>query len=109
MDQKDTANLVTNQNLNEGTPHRKKGKFMPKVAESLIVPVVLPVWSIICAVVVGAFGFGINYQQLSNLVKNQEKVDIMYERQVSALEKLRNMEFRLEKVEARIVVIERGK
>lgn len=94
------------QNSNEGTPRRKGKSPMTKVTESLVVPVVLPVWSIICAVVVGAFGFGINYQQLTALVKSQEKVDLMYERQVTGLEKLRNLEVRIQKVEDRMVSVE---
>jgi len=80
---------------------------MPKVAESLVVPVVLPVWSIICAVVVGAFGFGINYNQLTTLLKNQEKVDLMYERQVANIESVKHLTAAVIQLDQRVAALER--
>jgi hypothetical protein len=95
-----------NQKSIEDIPHRKRG-IMPKVAESLVVPVVLPVWSIICAVVVGAFGFGINYNQLTTLLKNQEKVDLMYERQIANIEAVRHLTAAVAQLDARVSTLER--
>lgn len=88
--------------LKETEPNypKKKGKgIMPKVVESLIVPIVLPVWSIICAVVVGAFGFGINYNQLSTLVENQKKVDLIYERQITMAAMVQQLDNRVTALE----------
>lgn len=97
-----------NQRLNEDTLHQRKGKgIMAKVTESLIVPVVLPVWSIICAVVVGAFGFGINYNQLTTLIKSQEKVDMMYERQVANIEAVKHLNVSVQNLDSRVAMLER--
>jgi nitrate reductase NapE component len=95
-----------NQKLIEDISPRKRG-IMPKVAESLVVPVVLPVWSIICAVVVGAFGFGINYNQLTTLLKNQEKVDLMYERQIANIEAVRHLTVTVNQLDSRVSMLER--
>jgi nitrate reductase NapE component len=97
-----------NQKSNVDTLHQRKGKgIMAKVTESLIVPVVLPVWSIICAVVVGAFGFGINYQQLSSLVESQKKVDLIYERQITNIEAVKHLNVSVQQLDQRVAVLER--
>lgn len=76
--------------------------------EKLLIPVEIPAWGVIVAIVTGAFAFGILYNQLAVLVKNQEKVDLMYERQIKNIETVARHDRIIDNHESRIQAIERG-
>jgi hypothetical protein len=72
--------------------HIPSGQPPATFREKLLIPVEVPAWGVIVAIVTGAFAFGILYNQLAVLVKNQEKVDLMYERQVKNIENVNRHE-----------------
>lgn len=83
--------------------------------EKLLIPVEVPAWGVFSTLITAAFAFGILYNQLAVLVKNQEKVDIMYERQIKNIENVNRHERaievlgeRFDKHEQRIQALERG-
>lgn len=87
----------------------------PTFRERLLIPVEVPAWGVIVFIVSGAFAFGTLYNQLAVLVKNQEKVDLMYERQIKNIENVNRHERaievlgeRFDKHESRIQALERG-
>lgn len=75
--------------------------------ETINIPIAIPAWGIISALITGAFAFGILYNQLSALVKNQEKVDLMYERQIKNISDVNRHERAIENHEQRIQALER--
>lgn len=81
---------------------------MPNVREKLLIPVEVPAWGVFTALIAGAFAFGILYQQLAVLVKNQEKLDLVYERQIKNIEMVARHEHILNDHEQRIQKLERG-
>ncbi len=76
--------------------------------DKLLIPVEVPAWGVFTMIVTGAFAFGILYNQLSALVKNQEKVDLMYERQIKNIETVARHDRVIENHEQRIQALERG-
>lgn len=76
--------------------------------ENINIPIAIPAWGILSALVTGAFAFGILYNQLSALVKQQEKVDLMYERQIKNIENVNRHDDVLKNHEQRIQALERG-
>lgn len=87
----------------------------PSFHERLLIPVEIPAWGVITGFIAGAFAFGILYNQLAVLVKNQEKVDLMYERQIKNIENVARHEKDIDQLrqsvnvhEQRIQALERG-
>lgn len=87
---------------------------MPNLKDKLIVPVEIPAWGVITFIVSGAFGYGILYNTLQGLVKSQDKVEVMYERQIKNIEMvnqhkevLRQHQAKLENHESRLMSLER--
>lgn len=87
---------------------------MPNLKDKLIVPVEIPAWGVITFIVSGAFGYGILYNTLQGLVKSQDKVEIIYERQIRNIETvnlhkevLREHQAKIENHESRLVSLER--
>jgi hypothetical protein len=85
----------------------------PSLRDKLMVPVEIPTWGVITFIVSGAFAFGALYRDLQTVVKNQDKVELIYERQIrnieavaNAKETLRAHDVRLENHEARIGKLE---
>ena len=76
--------------------------------EKLLIPVEVPAWGVFTMIVTGAFAFGILYNQLAVLVKNQEKVDLMYERQIKNIETVARHDRVIDNHEQRIQALERG-
>lgn len=82
--------------------------------EKLVVPVEIPTWGVLSAIVMGAFAWGALYTQLNGLIKGQEKVDVMYERQIKNIEAvnahketLREHAARLQNHDSRLQSLER--
>lgn len=80
---------------------------MPSIKEKLLIPVEVPAWGVFSALVAGAFAFGILYNQLAVLVKNQEKLDLVYERQIKNIEMVVRHDRSLDDHEQRIQALER--
>lgn len=87
---------------------------MPNLKDKLVVPVEVPAWGVITFIVSGAFGYGILYNTLQGLVKNQDKVEVMYERQIKNIETvnqhreiLREHQAKIDNHESRLVSLER--
>lgn len=76
--------------------------------EKLLIPVEVPAWGVFTALIAGAFAFGILYNQLAALVKNQEKVDLMFERQIKNIETVARHDRVIDNHEQRIQALERG-
>lgn len=81
---------------------------LPTLRDKLLIPVEVPAWGVITAFIAGAFAFGILYNQLAMLVKNQEKVDLMYERQIKNIETVARHDRVIDNHEQRIQALERG-
>lgn len=82
---------------------------MPEnMREKLIVPVEIPAWAVIVFLVSGAFGYGVLYNQLEALVKDKERVNTMYERQIRNVEAVNRHSEILRDHEQRLIRLERG-
>ena len=81
---------------------------MPNIRENLMIPVEVPAWGVFSTLVTAAFAFGILYNQLSVLVKKQEKLDLVYERQIKNIDSVNRHERQIENHETRIQALERG-
>lgn len=90
---------------------------MPQaLKDKLMIPVEVPAWGVITFFVSGAFAFGILYNELKTVVKGQEKVDLIYERQIRNIEavntvreQMRVQDTRLNDHDVRLLSLERGK
>ena len=85
-----------------------EGLEMPNIREKLLIPVEVPAWGVFTALVAGAFAFGILYNQLAMLVKNQEKLDLVYERQITNIQTVSRHDETIRDHESRIQALERG-
>jgi hypothetical protein len=79
------------------------------IKDSLRIPVEVPVWSLICAIVGGAFAFGILYSELKTVVKGQERVDLIFAQQIKNTEIIARHEIILTNHEQRITTLEKAK
>lgn len=87
---------------------------MPNLKDKLIVPVEIPAWGVITSMGFALFSFGMLYKDLQIVVKNQDKVEIMYERQIKNIEAvaqhkevLREHQAKIDNHESRLVSLER--
>lgn len=85
-----------------------KVSIMP-LKDRLIVPVEIPAWGVISALIAGAFAFGTLYSQLGVLVESQKKLDLVFERQVRNIEKVEKHEGQILNHEERIRALEVAK
>lgn len=80
---------------------------MPNLRDKLLIPVEVPAWGVFTALVAGAFAFGILYNQLAVLVKSQEKLDLVYERQIKNIETVARHDRMIDNHEQRIQALEK--
>lgn len=77
--------------------------------DKLIVPVEIPAWAVITFLISGAFGYGILYNQLNELVKDKERVNTMFVNQIRNIEAVNRHEQMIQNLDHRVTNLERGK
>ena len=84
-----------------------------KLRDTLMVPVAIPTWSLVSFLAVGIFSGGTIYAEIKGLSsfahKSEQKVDLIFERQVQNIAAVRGMQIQIDTMDRRVLELERRK
>jgi hypothetical protein len=79
-----------------------------KIKETISMPVVVPVWSLLTFLAGGLFTAGVMVTKLEQVVEASKKIDTIQERQAANTASITNHAMQLQNHDTRIYALERG-
>lgn len=69
--------------------------------DTINIPIAIPAWGLISMILGGVFTAGVTFQKLDQVIETTRKIDGIQERQIAGLQRLSNLERRVDEIERR--------